>query len=189
MRHMMIDVLTCLLPAVLLAGCGGGSGAGSSTDDSPAASGLEVRSPAFEHEAAIPAKYTCDGEDISPGLAWTAGPAGTVGYALIMDDPDAPGQTWVHWVAYNLTVTELAECVSSRKEPARDFAEGLNSWITTGYGGPCPPSGTHRYFFKVYALDVELSFATTPTKANLLKAMEGHILAEGELMGTYACQQ
>lgn len=193
MRSDMFCVMAAVM-AVGLAGCQPGEPAAekpAAGDDEQAKGGaamtaLEVTSSVFEHEMAIPAKYTCDGEDVSPPLAWSAGPDGTACYALIMDDPDAPMGTWVHWVAYNLAVTSLAEGVSAKDRPASDLSEGLSSWKTAGYGGPCPPSGTHRYFFKVYALDAELSFAAAPTKEDLLKAMEGHILAQGELMATYA---
>ncbi|MCH8164750.1 MAG: YbhB/YbcL family Raf kinase inhibitor-like protein [Planctomycetes bacterium] len=144
---------------------------------------IDVTSSAFEHEGSIPSKYTCDGEDVSPPLTWSTGPQRTSSYALIMDDPDAPGQTWVHWVAWNIPGTSLPEAV---KPDATDIAQGMNSWPRTGYGGPCPPSGTHRYFFKVYALDTRLDLPAKTTKQALLDAMDGHILAQGELMGTYA---
>ena len=192
----MRSVLFCVMAAAVavgLAGCQPGEPATekpSAAEDGEAKGGaamtaLEMTSSAFDYGMAIPAVYTCEGEDISPPLAWSAGPEGTACYALIMDDPDAPMGTWVHWVAYNLAERTLAEGVSAKGRPASDFAEGLSSWKTTGYGGPCPPSGTHRYFFKVYALDAELSFVAAPTKENLLTAMEGHILAQGELLGTY----
>ncbi len=147
---------------------------------------MTVTSSALRHEAAIPRQYTCDGKDISPPLEWTAGPEGTASYALIMDDPDAPGKTWVHWVAWNIPGTGLPEAVTP---VATDIAQGMNSWPRTGYGGPCPPSGTHRYFFKVYGLDTKLDLGAKTTKQDLLDAMDGHILAQGELMGTYSRQR
>ena len=149
---------------------------------------LTVKSSAFANGAPIPAKYTCDDLDISPPLSWSEGPHGTQSYALIMDDPDAPNGTWVHWVAWNIGDTKLPEDVTNRpaEDPASHLRQGTNSWQRVGYGGPCPPSGTHRYFFRVYALDRELDLDTETTKAALLATMERHVLARGELMGTYA---
>ncbi len=115
-------------------------------------------------------------------MKWSAGPQRTSSYALIMDDPDAPGQTWVHWVAWNIPGTGLPEAVIP---DTTDIAQGMNSRPRTGYGGPCPLSGTHRYFFKVYVLDTQLDLGAKTTKQALLVAMDGHILAQGELMGTY----
>jgi Raf kinase inhibitor-like YbhB/YbcL family protein len=152
---------------------------------------LRVRSPAFAHGAPIPAIYTCDGRNISPPLEWDRGPIATESYALIMDDPDAPGGTWVHWVAWNITATQLPEGVSEQvtDAPMSTLSHGTNSWDSIGYGGPCPPSGTHRYFFKVYALNCELVLGPDTTKPALLVAMEGRILDRGELMGTYTRQK
>lgn len=143
---------------------------------------LSVTSSAFASEGAIPAKYTCDAAELSPPLAWSAGPAGTRSHALVMDDPDAPAGTWVHWVAWNLAGNALEE--DACKRPG--LAQGTNSWGRIGYGGPCPPAGTHRYVFKLYALDRELALAPSTTKDDLLDAIEGHVLAQGELMGKYA---
>ncbi|MCK4873600.1 MAG: YbhB/YbcL family Raf kinase inhibitor-like protein [Phycisphaerales bacterium] len=140
---------------------------------------ITVTSTAFADGEPIPAKYTADGDDISPPIEWSAGPAETQSYALIMDDPDAPAGTWVHWVVWDITETHLAE-------RATGLRVGRNSWRRSEYGGPAPPSGTHRYFFKVYALDATLTLDTTCAKQDLLDAMKGHILAEGQLMGTYA---
>ncbi len=145
---------------------------------------MNVTGPTFEHAKPIPSKYTCDGDDVSPPLAWTAGPEGTVGYALIMDDPDAPRGTWVHWVAWNIRAISLPESVSPLESAS--LSQGQNSWPKPGYGGPCPPSGTHRYYFKLYALDRDLDLGPETDKDALLSAMEGHVLARGELMGTYA---
>ena len=143
---------------------------------------LALTSSAFGEGEVIPERYTCDGEDVSPPLAWERGPAGTVTYALVMDDPDAPAGTWVHWVLFNLPDDrrQLAEDVT-----ADAGAQGTNSWGRTGYGGPCPPSGQHRYLFKLYALDTELALEAGADKETLLAAMEGHVLANGQLTGVY----
>ncbi len=152
---------------------------------------LEITSPAFSHNEEIPSKYTCDGEDISPALEWSGLPEGTKSIALIVDDPDAPDpaapkMTWVHWVLYNIppSATGLPEAVKSQDLP-EGTKEGLNDWKRSGYGGPCPPIGRHRYFHKLYALDIVLPDLGRPPKKDLEKAMEGHILAKAELVGTY----
>jgi len=152
---------------------------------------MKLTSPAFQPNAAIPARFTCEGSDISPELNWSDLPAGTKSLVLIVDDPDAPDpraprMTWVHWVLYNLPppATGLPEAVSSAALPA-GTGEGLNDWGRTGYGGPCPPVGRHRYFHKLYALDTRLPGLGKPTKAALEHAMSGHILAKAELIGTY----
>jgi Raf kinase inhibitor-like YbhB/YbcL family protein len=151
---------------------------------------MELRSPAFPHNGAIPRQYTCEGADVSPPLQWQGIPSGTKSLALIVDDPDAPDpraprRTWVHWVLFNIppSATALPEGVPSAQLP-RGTREGLNDWKRTGYGGPCPPIGRHRYFFKLYALDTVLEL-DKPTKAELETAMHGHILAEAVLIGTY----
>lgn len=150
-----------------------------------------MMSSAFQHQGQIPSQYTCDGEDLSPPLTWRGMPEGTESLLLIVDDPDAPDpaaptMTWVHWVLYNIppTVTGLAEGVASEALPA-GTQEGLNDWQRTGYGGPCPPIGRHRYFHKLYALDTLLPPPHAPTKAELEKAMVGHVLDTTELIGTY----
>jgi Raf kinase inhibitor-like YbhB/YbcL family protein len=152
---------------------------------------LEITSSAFENGGAIPARYTCEGQDISPPLAWRGAPAGTKSLVLIVDDPDAPDpkaprMTWVHWVLVNLPpgATGLAEAMSPGALPA-GTVEGLNDWKRTGYGGPCPPIGRHRYFHKLYALDRDLTGLKHPTKAQVEAAMRGHVLAQAELVGTY----
>jgi len=152
---------------------------------------ISLTSPVFTHKGAIPRNYTCQGKDISPALKWSGLPDGTKSIALIVDDPDAPDpaapkRVWVHWVLYNIppSATGLAEAVSATTLPAGS-REGKNDWERTGYGGPCPPIGQHRYFHKLYALDAVLPELKQPTKAELLKAMEGHILAQAELIGTY----
>jgi len=149
---------------------------------------LTVTSSAFGEGKKIPRKHTCDGVDVSPPLEWTAGPGGTRSYALIADDPDAPMGTWVHWVMYNIppTVTSLPESVPAREKLDNGALQGLTDFKRIGYGGPCPPSGQHRYFFKVYALDAVLKAEPGLTKEQLLRKMEGHVLAEGQLMGTYS---
>ncbi|WP_287962622.1 YbhB/YbcL family Raf kinase inhibitor-like protein [Alcanivorax sp.] len=151
---------------------------------------FEIRSTAFNEGGSIPAKYTCDGDDVSPPLAWSGLPAGTRSLALIADDPDAPDpraprMTWVHWVLYNLPpdASGLPEAVTTLPPGT---LEGINDWKRTGYGGPCPPIGRHRYFFKLYALDEALPDLNQPTKDELLRAMKGHVLGEAVLMGTYA---
>ncbi len=148
---------------------------------------IQVTSTAFEEGGMIPKQHTCDGKDISPPLAWTSIPEGTKSLALICDDPDAPVGTWVHWVLFNLPadVKELPENVPPKKTLDNDAKQGKNDFRKIGYGGPCPPGGTHRYYFKLYALDTVLDAKADMTKKELLKAMEGHILAEGQLMGRY----
>ncbi len=148
---------------------------------------FSLTSPAFATGAAIPRKYTCDGEDASPPLAWSGAPQGTRGFALVMDDPDAPGGTWDHWVLYGLRADAVALPEGAPAVPTLEggVRQGKNSWGRVGYGGPCPPRGVHRYFFKLYALDVALDLAPGATKAQLLAAVRGHVLAEAELMGRY----
>ncbi len=152
---------------------------------------LVLTSTAFTHNGPIPKPYTCQGKDVSPALAWSGLPAGTKSLALIVDDPDAPDpgapkMTWVHWVLYNIPASAagLPEAVAPGALPA-GTREGKNDWKRTGYGGPCPPIGRHRYFHKLYALDVVLPDLKQPTKAELEKAMQGHVLGKVELMGTY----
>ncbi|HEY7128701.1 MAG TPA: YbhB/YbcL family Raf kinase inhibitor-like protein [Nitrospira sp.] len=150
---------------------------------------MRISSNAFSHEGAIPPIYTCEGKDISPPISWSDVPPGTKSLALIVDDPDAPDplapkMTWVHWVLYNLPPTSDGLPESVKALPA-GAGEGVNDWKRTGYGGPCPPTGRHRYFHKLYALDTVLPDLKQPTKAKLEEAMKGHILSEARLMGTY----
>jgi len=152
---------------------------------------LTIRSPAFSTEEYIPIPFTCDGRDISPPLQFSGPPVAARSLVLIVDDPDAPDpkapkMTWVHWLLYNIPVTTsgLAEDVSAADLPA-GILEGANDWHRTGYGGPCPPIGRHRYFFKLYALDTVLPDLGRPTKAALEKAMQGHVVEQAELIGTY----
>ncbi|MFN2252482.1 MAG: YbhB/YbcL family Raf kinase inhibitor-like protein [Anaerolineae bacterium] len=207
----------CVVP--VLAGCASDSG-GSRTDTGESLTGsvtgpggaaptaqLEVVSDAFAYGEAIPAGYTCDGEDTSPPLAWPTGPDGTAEYALIMDDPDAPSGTWVHWVAWGIDETSLPEGAGQVASALSDadagptagkaagpnsdsdaghFTQGANSWDLGGYGGPCPPPGNvHRYSFRVYALDGPPDVGSGATAADLADAMDDHVLAVGELVGTY----
>jgi Raf kinase inhibitor-like YbhB/YbcL family protein len=148
---------------------------------------IKVVSSAFQEGGMIPADYTCDGKDISPPLSWSGVPEQAVTMALICDDPDAPLGTWVHWVLYNLpaSVRELPAGVPPDERLANGALQGRNDFRRLGYGGPCPPGGTHRYYFKLYALDKALDLKPGATKKELLKAMEGHVLAEGQLMGRY----
>lgn len=150
-----------------------------------------LTSAAFADSGAIDAEYTCDGADRSPPLAWDGAPASTASFVLIVDDPDAPDpaapkMTWVHWILYNLppSATELPAGVADADLPS-GTKQGLNDWGRTGYGGPCPPIGRHRYFHKLYALDTKLADLGTPTKAQLERAMSGHMVAQAQLVGTY----
>jgi Raf kinase inhibitor-like YbhB/YbcL family protein len=152
---------------------------------------LSLTSPSFVPGGQIPSLFTCEGKDLSPRLDWSGAPPDTKSLALVVDDPDAPDPrapkvTWVHWMLYNLPpgATGLAEGVRPGDLPG-GTREGVNDWGRTGYGGPCPPIGRHRYFHKLYALDLVLPDLLRPTKAKLEKAMEGHILARAELVGTY----
>jgi Raf kinase inhibitor-like YbhB/YbcL family protein len=148
---------------------------------------IKLKSSAFKEGGMIPSEYTCDGKNISPSLSWEGVPAGAKSIALICDDPDAPMGTWVHWVIYNLpaTIKELPSNIPPTKTLENGARQGINDFRKIGYGGPCPPGGTHRYYFKIYALDTQLDLEPGVTKAQLLKAMEGHILAQGQLMGKY----
>ncbi len=142
---------------------------------------MSLTSPAFNEGEAIPVEYSCDGDDLSPDLDWFGIPEGTASLALIMDDPDAPVGTWIHWVLYNIP----ADMPGLQLGMTGVAVDGTNSWGTTGYGGPCPPGDTHHYFFKLYALDLNLDLAAGTNKEELLAAMDSHILGQAELMGTY----
>jgi hypothetical protein len=148
---------------------------------------IQLTSEAFSDGTMIPKRFTCDGEDLSPPLSWSGLPTETGPLALICDDPDAPVGTWDHWVLFNIpaTATGLPENVLAKATLDDGSVHGNNSWGRLGYGGPCPPGGTHRYFFKLYALDIALNLKTGATKSQLVKAMEGHILDQGQLMGKY----
>ena len=148
---------------------------------------ITITSSAFTEGALIPKKHTCDAEDISPDLKWSGVPREAKSLALICDDPDAPVGTWVHWVLFNIPAEAGALAAGTPPDAVLDSGarQGKNDFRKLGYGGPCPPGGTHRYFFKLYALDTVLSLESGSTKAQLVAAMKGHILAEGQLMGKY----
>ena len=147
---------------------------------------LSLTSPAFAANGPIPAVHTCDGRDLSPPLAWSGVPPAAKSLALVVDDPDAPRGTWVHWVVYNLppSAAGLAEGAGSGALPAGALG-GVNDFKRASYDGPCPPSGRHRYFHKLYALDIVVEGMDGPTASELERAMQGHVLARGELVGTY----
>jgi len=188
---MMRDVHLCRGAAILLciaAACSKPERTEPKEPEAPMA--ITLTSPAFAANGSIPAAHTCDGRDLSPPLAWSGVPAGAKSLAIILDDPDAPDpkapkMTWVHWVIYNLppSTTSLAEGASASLPPGT--LQGRNDWKATGYRGPCPPTGRHRYVHKLYALDTLLPDLHEPSKADLERAMEGHVLARGELIGTY----
>jgi len=149
---------------------------------------IQVTSTAFEDGGFIPVRHTCQGEDVSPPLEWANVPAEAKSLALICDDPDAPRGTWVHWVVYDIPpgFTGLSEAIPPHEVTPDGAKQGLNDFNRLGYGGPCPPpGGPHRYFFKLYALDIEPGLPAGATKADLLRAIEGHVLAEGQLVGKY----
>lgn len=151
---------------------------------------FQLSSSAYADGGAIPARFTCDGADVSPPLAWSGAPAGTKSFAFIMDDPDAPDpaapkMTWVHWVLYDIPVDVHGLTEGDSQHLPAGTREGTNDWKRTGYGGPCPPIGRHRYFHKLYALDTVLPDLHRPTKDALLAAMRGHVLAQAQIIGTY----
>lgn len=145
---------------------------------------FKISSNAFDNESTIPVKYTCDGDDISPELTWQDPPENTKSFVLIMDDPDAPRGTWVHWVLFNIPV-DVNHLKENIDQLPNGTLSGNNSWNRQGYGGPCPPDKMHRYFFKLYALDAKLDLPAGSDKAAVEKAMQGHILGNAELMGKY----
>jgi Raf kinase inhibitor-like YbhB/YbcL family protein len=148
---------------------------------------MEIKSSSFNHEGMIPAKYTCDGQNISPPLSWSGAPEKAKSFALICDDPDAPAGIWVHWIFFDMpaSVNSLPEKVAKQEEIEGLGKNGKNTSGRWGYDGPCPPGGTHRYYFKLYALDTVLNLKAGLTKEELLSAMKGHILAEAQVMGKY----
>jgi Raf kinase inhibitor-like YbhB/YbcL family protein len=168
---------------VSLAGCGGDDERAASTTttvDGAKETGMQLTSPAFDHDGEIPVRFTCDGDDVSPPLTLGDVPAAAVALVVIMDDPDAPGGTWDHWVEYDIApLGEIPEDAGPLGMP------GENSWGRTGYGGPCPPDGEHRYFFTVYALGSRLDLPAGADKAAVLDAIEGKVLDEATLMGRY----
>jgi len=149
---------------------------------------IKLWSTVFQDNGLIPSKYTCDDANVSPPLEWSGLPATTKSIALIVDDPDAPAKTWVHWVAFDIpnSARSLPEAVKPSETIPGGGKQGKNDFGRLGYGGPCPPSGTHRYFFKIYALDTETNLPSGATKDELLRAMEGHIVKQGELIGKYS---
>jgi len=152
---------------------------------------IPLTSVAFEPSAAIPSRYTCDGEDVSPALHWSGVPATAKSLALVCEDPDAPGKTWVHWVVYGIPAlaTDLVEAIPKNDSLASGGRQGTSDFKHLGYGGPCPPRGKpHRYFFHIYALDAELALDSGATREELDKAMAGHIVGRGDLMATYQKQ-
>lgn len=149
---------------------------------------MEIKSSAFQNGAEIPRKYTCDGSDVPPELGWEGAPAGAKSFALVADDPDAPGGAWTHWVIYDLPpeARALAEGLPALETLPGGARQGVNDFRKVGYGGPCPPAGrTHRYFFRLYALDAPTGLKPRATRQQLLDAVKGHVLGEGELMGRY----
>lgn len=153
---------------------------------------LSLTSPSFAHGGEIPTRFTCDDDDVSPALGWSGVPRETKSLVLIVDDPDAPDpkapkMVYSHWVLYNIppSTSGLPEAVTPEQLPP-GTREGLNDWKRTGYGGPCPPIGRHRYFHKLYAVDIVLPQMPSPTKADVENAMKGHVLDQAVLMGTYA---
>ena len=197
----IILIILAVLGVLVLAGCFAvfylfapvrGEVFSTITDETPFPNELEapmnLTSSAFSYGQPIPAKYSCKGENVSPPLAWDEPPAGTKSLALIVDDPDAPMGTWVHWVLFNVPTEArgLPEGMQTKPTLADGSVQGVTSSRSTGYHGPCPPSGTHRYFFKLYALDTTLSLSSNADKKAVLAAMEGHILAQAGLMGTFS---
>lgn len=174
-----------LVLAVLLFGC---SKREPQKGDEPMATSFTLTSPAFAEGARIPDRYTCTAEDLSPPLVWSGAPAGTQSFALIVEDPDAPGGTFIHWVAYNVPAseTQLPERVSGTEELANGARQGVNDFGSVGYRGPCPPRGKpHRYFFVLRALDTAVTPQARMTQAQVEEEMRGHVLGEARLMGTY----
>ncbi|OHD57225.1 MAG: hypothetical protein A2Y33_07470 [Spirochaetes bacterium GWF1_51_8] len=148
---------------------------------------INLKSPSFTNMGAIPVTFSCDGSDIPPALYWYPAPKGVKSYVLICDDPDAPGGTWVHWVLYNIppTATNTTQGMADKSKYNNGMMSAKNSWGAFGYGGPCPPSGTHRYFFKLYALDIAPKMPMGSSLSQIKKAMKGHIIGYGELIGTF----
>lgn len=188
---MLQKISALLITFIFIGSCQGKGGSNETVSDNKKIGerrmDINITSQSFAEGDMIPKRYTCDGENVSPPLAWTLPPIGMKSYALICDDPDAPMGTWVHWVLFNLPADskELHENIPPQEILENGAKHGINDFRKIGYGGPCPPSGTHRYYFKMYALDIELDLESGITKQQLLQAMKGHILAEGKLMGKY----
>jgi len=186
------QAITLLLLMLVVAGCAtrpNVSAQNSASTSTPQTTGgsIKLTSTAFKEGESIPRQYTCDGVNVSPSLEWSGVPKSAKTLVIIADDPDAPAGTWVHWVLYNLPADNIGmvENLPATDELRAGGFQGKNDFGKIGYGGPCPPSGTHRYFFKIYALDSELPLKAGATKAEVEKAMEGHVVAQGQLMGTY----
>jgi Raf kinase inhibitor-like YbhB/YbcL family protein len=183
-------IIGCAFLMLLSLGCANRQPTAQAPAPAPKTDKTEIKltSAAFKEGQAIPRTYTCDGVNISPPLEWSGVPKTAKTLAIVADDPDAPAGTWVHWVIYNLPADNigLVENLPATEKLAAGGFQGQNDFEKIGYGGPCPPSGTHRYFFKIYALDIELPLKAGATKADLEKAMEGHTVAKGALMGTYS---
>ena len=186
----MKKIACLLIPALLIAvHCGSRDGSeGEKRGDKMTV--MKLTSGAFEEGALIPRQHTCDGANSSPPLSWTGAPEGTKSFSLIFDDPDAPSRTWVHWVVYDLPadMTGLPENVGKVEKLDISGRQGVSDFGRFGYGGPCPPSGTHRYFFKLYALDTMLELSGRVSKKQLEEAMEGHVLESAQLVGRYTRQ-
>ena len=185
-----ISVIVVLgLFLLLFLGCAGRQPQIAQPANTPKQEKVEIKltSAAFKDGEPIPRAYTCDGANISPPLEWSGVPKSAKTIVIVCDDPDAPGGTWVHWVLYNLPADNIGvvENLPATETLKAGGFQGKNDFGKTAYGGPCPPSGTHRYFFKIYALDSELPLKAGATRAELMKAMEGHIVVQGQLMGTY----
>ncbi len=179
---------SCLMIASFLTACSYPTFSPTSEGDQPVADKLTLTSTAFAEGQPIPKKYSCDAENVSPALKWSAAPSNTRSFALITDDPDARADTWVHWVIYNIpaNLAELPEGVPTSDAVLNGALQGKNDFGKIGYGGPCPPRGNpHHYYFTLYALDTALTLQAGATKADLLRAMQGHILAQGQVIGTY----
>jgi Raf kinase inhibitor-like YbhB/YbcL family protein len=190
----MSCLASAFLAAVFLSAAGAQASAATPPDSPEGKIAMKVTSPAFRHQGSIPSRHTCDGANVSPALAWSDVPPGTASLALIVTDPDAPDPkapttTWTHWVLYGLPpdAKGLREAIPAKGLPDGTL-EGTNDWGKTGYGGPCPPIGRHRYVFTLFAVDNVPAGLGTPTRSSLEKAMAGHILAQAELIGTYQRQ-
>jgi len=186
LKHFPFRIGSLFLFAVLLAACASTPTATPSAQEAPMT--LTLSSSAFAAGKSIPAEFSCKGRNISPALAWSGAPTNTASYALIVEDPDAPSGTFVHWVIYNIPAASSGLAQGVAQTPTLDdgTAQGKNSGNSQYYEGPCPPSGTHRYFFRLYALDTRLNLAPGATAEQLRKAIQGHVLAQGELMGTFS---
>src|SRR5262249_3509888 len=190
MKIRLMNFAEILLSIVLTTSCSTGNQASieQKTEQKKIPESIHLSSGAFPDGSAIPAEYTCDGKNISPSLKWTDVPGGTKSLVLICDDPDAPSGTWTHWVLFDIpaNVSELPEGISATEQVLEKAKHGINDFNKVGYGGPCPPPGNaHHYHFKLYALDGELNLNPRAAKDRVMSAMKGHILAEGQLIGTY----